>query len=156
MKLAPSILQPPSIKSGSLYFYKGIQIQPGSSDAEAAEVYFRRVTVAKAMTRKLSMHSSCTRWQRNPKPCVLKSKRAVKWDSLNNVWTPHQRVDMDLAKKIWELDVWKWKCKRISDGSSLRTGFLLTLCEISFSCQQSCGIFVSCQQVCGFAAFVSM
>ena len=127
MKLAPSILQPPSIKSGSLYFYKGIQIQPGSSDAEAAEVYFRRVTVAKAMSRKLSMHSSCTRWQRNPKPCVLKSKWAVKWDYLNNVWTPHQRVDMDLAKKIWEFDIWKRKGKRISDGSSLRTGFLLHL-----------------------------
>ena len=115
MKLAPSILQPPSIKSGSLYFYKGIQIQPGSSDAEAAEVYFRRVTVAKAMTRKLSMHSSCTRWQRNPKPCVLKSKWAVKWDSLMSGPTPHQRVDMDLAKQIWDMDIWKWKCKRISE-----------------------------------------
>ena len=117
MQLAPSILQPPSIKRGSLYFYKGIQIQPGCSDAEAAEVYFRRVTVAKAMTRKLSM--DWTPHKCPPPPCVLKSKRALKWDSLNNVWTPHQRVDMDLAKKIWELDVWKWKCKRISDGSSL-------------------------------------
>ena len=120
-----SCYQKPMPKSGSLYFYKGIRIRPGSSDAETADVYYQRVVVAKAMTRKLSM--DWTPHKCPPPPCVLKSKWALKWDSLNNVWTPHQRVDMDLAKKIWELDVWKWKGKRISDGSSLRTGFLLNL-----------------------------
>ena len=91
MKLAPSILKPPSITSGSLYFYKGVRIQPGTKDPELAEVYFRRVTVARAATTEAR-----TRWQQkvasetSPEPCVLKSKwkvkRAISADNvLNNV-----------------------------------------------------------------------
>jgi hypothetical protein len=118
MKVAPSILQKPSTKSGSLYFYRGVRLRPGSSDAEAAEVYYRRVVVARAMTRKLSMD-----WTPHSPPCVLKSKWARKWDSLNNVWTPHQRVDMNLAKKIWHLNIWKWQAKRIAGGTSLIAAF---------------------------------
>jgi hypothetical protein len=78
-----------------LYFYKGVQIQPGSSDPELAEVYVRRVTVARAATTEAR-----TRWQQqvaselasctSPEPCVLKSKwkvkRAISADNvLNNV-----------------------------------------------------------------------
>ena len=107
--------QKPTAKSGSLYFWNETVMRPGNSDAEMADVYYRRVVVARAMTRKLSMD-----WTPHKcPPCVLKPKWALKLDSLNNVWTLHQRVDMDVAKKIWELDVWKWKAKRISDGNSL-------------------------------------
>ena len=170
MKMAPSILQTPLPWSDSLYFYKGNQIQPNSSDAQAAEIYFRRVIVARAAIteqrtrwqRKLASDlASCTRWQRNPKPCVLKSKWAVKWDSLMSGPTPHQRVDMDLAKQIWELDVWKWKYKRISDGTSLRTGSVLNLWAQAcmwnpFFMSAVVRHFFPCQQVCKFAAVLSM
>ena len=116
MKVAiQSRYQKPTAKSGSLYFWNETVMRPGYSDAEKADVYCRRVVVARAMTRKLSMD-----WTPHKcPPCVLKSKWALKWDSQNNVWTPHQRVDMDLANQIWELDVWKWKTNRISDGNSL-------------------------------------
>jgi hypothetical protein len=62
-------------------------------------------------------------WTPHSPPCVLKSKWARKWDSLNNVWTPHQRVDMNLAKKIWHLNIWKWQAKRIAGGTSLIAAF---------------------------------
>ena len=126
MKVAPSILEPPLPWSGSLYFYKGNRIQPNSNDAEAAEIYFRRVIVARAATteartrwqRKLASDlASCTRWQRNPEPCVLKPNWKVKWDGLQSKLTPHQCVDMNRARTIWKLDVWKWQCKRISAGT---------------------------------------
>ena len=114
MKVAPSILQPPSIKSGSLYFYKGVQIQPGSKDPELAEVYFRRVTVARAATTEAR-----TRWQQkvaselasctSPEPCVLKSKwkRAISADNvLNNV----ESLRAKLRNKSLQTKVGKWKC----------------------------------------------
>ena len=117
MKVAPSILQPPSIKSGSLYFYKGVQIQPGSKDPELAEVYFRRVTVARAATTEAR-----TRWQQkvaselasctSPEPCVLKSKwkvkRAISADNvLNNVESLRAKLRKQIAAdKSWKVKVW--------------------------------------------------
>ena len=122
MKMAPCILLPPPTWSGSLYYYKG-GIISNRSDAETANVYFRRVMVARAESterrtkwqQKLASElASCTRWQRAP--CVLKPEWQVKWDGLQSKLTPHQRVDMHLAKQIWNLNVWKWQCKRISAG----------------------------------------
>ena len=101
----------PKAKSGSLYFWKGRVMRPGNSDAEVADVYYQRVVVAKAVTQKQSLD-----WTpHQPPPCVLKSRH----DSLNNVWTPHQRVDTEFAKNIWKLNIWEWRAKRISFGNSL-------------------------------------
>ena len=128
MKVAPSILEPPLPWSGSLYFYKGNRIQPNSSDAEAAEIYFRRVIVARAATteartrwqRKLASDlASCTRWQRNPEPCVLKPKWKVKWDALQSKLTPHQCVDMDIEKKRKET-----QCVEVAGQTNLCGGML--------------------------------
>ena len=124
MKMAPCILLPPPTWSGSLYYYKGGSIS-NRSDAETAEIYFRRVMVARAETTELrtkwqqqlaSDLASCTRWHRDPTPVVLKSKWKAKWDGLQSKLTPHQRVDMHLAKQIWSLNVWKRQGKRISAG----------------------------------------
>ena len=103
--------QKPKAKSSSVYFWNGTVMRLGNSDAEAANVYYRRVVVARAMRQKLSLD-----WTPHQcPPCVLKSKR----NYLNNVGTPHQRVDMDLVKTIWDLNIWKWRAKRFSDGNSL-------------------------------------
>ena len=113
MKLAPSILKPPSITSGSLYFYKGVRIQPGTKDPELAEVYFRRVTVARAAATQAR-----TRWQQkvasetSPEPCVLKSKSKVKSaisadNVLNNVESLRAKLRKQIAAdKSWKVKVW--------------------------------------------------
>ena len=113
MKLAPSILKPPSITSGSLYFYKGVRIQPGTKDPELAEVYFRRVTVARAAATQAR-----TRWQQkvasetSPEPCVLKSKLKVKSaisadNVLNNVESLRAKLRKTIAAdKSWKVKVW--------------------------------------------------
>ena len=54
MKVAPSILQKPTTKSDSLYFYKGKVLRLGSQgDAEVAQaVYYHRLCSAKTMLRR--------------------------------------------------------------------------------------------------------
>ena len=165
MKLAPSILQPPSIKSGSLYFYKGVRIQPGTKDPELAEVYFRRVTVARAATTEAR-----TRWQQkvaselasctSPEPCVLKSKwkRAISADNvLNNVESLRAKLRNKIAAdKSWKVKVWIWiwtwmwnwqlhrvvvhcDCRFVSMSASLLRCLLPLVSRLLIEGQHSCG-----------------
>ena len=122
MKVAPSILHKPTTKSDSLYFYKGKVLRLGSQgDAEVAQaVYYQRLCSAKTMLRRQINDAASQRLR------GLKSTH----NSLNNVWTPHQRVDMELAKKIWHLDIWEWRAKRISCGNSLSPSWRCELARL--------------------------
>ena len=122
MKMAPCILQSPPTWSNSLYYYNGGSVA-NRRDSKTAQVYFRRVMLA---NRDMSVLK--TKWQqklasdrhRDPTPIVLKSKWQAKWDELQDTLTPHQIVDMHLARRIWKLNVWTWEKERIAAGSCLR------------------------------------
>ena len=132
MKMAPCILQSPPTWSNSLYYYNGGSVA-NRRDSETARVYFRRVMLAnrdmsvlktKWQQKLASDLASCTRWHRDPTPIVLKSKWQAKWDELQDTLTPHQIVDMHLARRIWKLNVWTWEKERIAAGSCLRSVFI--------------------------------
>jgi hypothetical protein len=122
MKISPNILQAPPMWSNSLYFHNGCSIGK-RNDSKTAHVYFRRILTA---NRDMSVIKTklASDWQRDPTPVRLRSKWQVKWDELQDTVTPHQMVDMQLARRIFRLNIWTWEKERIAAGSCLRSVFI--------------------------------
>ena len=123
MKMSPNIMQAPPMWSNSLYFHNGCSIGK-RNDSKTAHVHFRRILTA---NRDMSVIKAklASDQQLGPTPAVrLKSKWQRKWDELQDTVTPHQMVDMQLARRIFRLNIWKWEKVRIAAGSCLRSVFI--------------------------------
>ena len=109
--------------SSTLYFHNGCSIGK-RNDSKTAHVHFRRILTA---NRDMSVIKAklASDQQLGPTPAVrLKSKWQRKWDELQDTVTPHQMVDMQLARRIFRLNIWKWEKVRIAEGSCLRSVFI--------------------------------
>ena len=93
------------------------------NDSKTAHVYFRRILTANRDMSVLKTKLASDR-QRDPTPIRLKSKWQAKWDELQDTVTPHQMVDMQLARRIFRLNIWTWEKERIAAGSCLRSVFI--------------------------------
>ena len=123
MKISPNIMQAPPMWSNSLYFHNGCSIGK-RNNSKAAHVHFRRILTA---NRDMSVIKAklASDQQLGPTPAVrLKSKWQRKWDELQDTVTPHQMVDMQLARRIFRLNIWTWEKERIAAGSCLRSVFI--------------------------------
>ena len=123
MKISPNIMQAQPMWSNSLYFHNGCSIGK-RNDSKTAHVHFRRILTA---NRDMSVIKAklASDQQLGPTPAVrLKSKWQRKWDELQDTVTPHQMVDMQLARRIFRLNIWKWEKVRIAEGSCLRSVFI--------------------------------